>query len=395
MRAANLKVHAAGINHLLDLTGELITLQSLLMKEADERLGSDDPIYRQIADVSKMTRSIHRISSSLRTNSLHEVFNRLKRVGYEAARELGKQVEILTGGDETEVDRELSDRLGEVLMHIVKNSVFHGIEEPQERADRGKIPGGRVRISALKRRDQVVIEVADDGRGLPLEKIYRKALEKGLITEDKKYGDKEIQELIFLPGFSTAHAVNSIAGRGVGLDAVKTEVERMGGKVEFESIVGQGSKFTVSVPVNLSVINGTVVNLHGGTYIIPTFHIKRVLVPSQNQRIRAGGKITLLSLQEKLIPVIPGQTIFGSQASSTGNAAVILEYKRQQRALLIDSVAERREIAVKSLENIALGRQFFLGAAIVGNGKIALIFDIDALFGMECDENWKSKEENT
>jgi two-component system chemotaxis sensor kinase CheA len=380
------RVSTLKVDNMVDLTGELVIIQSQIEREIVKRFSSNDILVTQLLRAQKLSKDIQNISMSLRMVSLKSTFQKAYRIARDAIAELGKNVNLEIYGEETAIDRAVTDRLLDPLLHLVKNAISHGIEPEQERIARGKPVQGQVKIKAYSKRGNVYIEISDDGQGINPDKIYRKAVEKQLLDPSKTYTDDEIINLIFLPGFSTSDRVNNISGRGVGLDVVKTEISRIGGKVEIENQLGEGCSFILKIPINLAAINGTIVDIGGARYIIPTLYIKRILKPDDDQWVSITGNKAMIRIRDEIIPVIPIARIFELTDAESFNdfgLMIIVELEQKLKALPVRQVVDRREVVVKPLGSEFRNLNYVSGASILGDGLVSLILDIENLFKME------------
>ncbi len=370
------------VDNLVDLMGELVIVQSQVRQLSSERFDSNDRLMSHLGRMARIVKNIQNLSMSLRMVSLKSLFQKLNRIARDTMKDLGKEVVFSISGEETEIDRGVVDRLLDPLVHLVRNAIDHGIEPKEMRKSAGKAALGEVVLSAYSRKGSVYIEVSDDGKGLASEKIFKKAMEKGLASPEKSYSAEEINQFIFLPGFSTADVVNQVSGRGVGLDVVKTEISKIGGKVAVTTNEGKGSSFTLKIPINMAVIDGTIVEINHSQFIIPTLNVKQTLKPTNDQFISVKGEKKLLKLRGEVIPIISLPGFFGFEESSErGNELiVVLENDRVLKALPIHEMVGRREIVVKSLGDEFNHLNFLSGASILGNGKVALILDIENMF---------------
>jgi two-component system chemotaxis sensor kinase CheA len=380
-RIATLKV-----DNMVDLTGELVIIQSQIEQEIMKRFATNDTLTTKLLRAQKLSKDIQNISMLLRMVSLKSTFQKTYRIARDTIAELGKNVSLEIQGEETEIDRAITDQLLDPLLHLVKNAISHGIEPERERIAKGKPVQGRVKIKAYSKRGSVYIEVSDDGQGINPERIYRKAVEKQLLDPSKTYTDEEILNVIFLPGFSTSEKVTNIYGRGVGLDVVKTVISKIGGKVEIDNRSGEGCNFILKIPINLVAINGTIVDIGGTRYIIPTLYIKQIIKLEDNQWISITGNKVMLRIKDEVIPVIPISWIFelpGAELAEYSGLAVIVELEQKLKALPVRWVVDRREIVVKPLGSEFRHLNYVAGASILGDGAVALILDIENLFKME------------
>ena len=370
------------VDNLVDLMGELVIVQSQVQQQFSERFDSNDRLMSHLGRMARIVKNIQNLSMSLRMVSLKSLFQKLNRIARDTMKDLGKEVVFSISGEETEIDRGVVDRLLDPLVHLVRNAIDHGIEPKETRKSAGKPALGEVKLTAYSRKGSVYIDISDDGKGLVSEKIFNKAVEKGVASPEKSYSAEEINQFIFLPGFSTADVVNQVSGRGVGLDVVKTEISKIGGKVSVTTDEGKGSSFTLTIPINMAVIDGTIVEINHSQFIIPTLNVKQTLKPKNDQFISVKGEKKLLKLRGEVIPIISLPGFFGfEEASEQGNdLIVVLENDRALKALPIHELVGRREIVVKSLGEEFNHLNFLSGASILGNGKVALILDIENMF---------------
>ncbi len=382
------RVSALKIDNLVDLIGELVIIQSQIEQDAVKRFGTNDSLVTNLLRMEKISKDVQNISMSLRMVSLKSTFQKINRIGRDTIVELGKNVNIEITGEETEIDRGVAERILDPLVHLVKNSISHGIEDEAERPAKGKSIEGLVKISAYSKRGNVYIEISDDGRGLDTERIYQKAIEKKMLDPEKIYTNDEIINVVFLPGFSTAEKITDISGRGVGLDVVKTEVAKIGGKVEVNNRPGQGCDFTLKIPINLAVINGTIIDILGVRYIIPTLYIKQILKPEEGQWVNISGNKVMIRIKDEIIPLIPWTKLFGGiqaavEDEKTAELVVLVEVEQKLKALPVRNVVDRREIVIKPLGSEFSELDYVSGASILGDGTVALILDIENLYKAE------------
>lgn len=383
MKVANYK-----IDHLVDMIGELIINQSLIEQYVALNYSDDKQLIANMSGFLRITRELQNLSMSLRMVSLKPTFQKISRIARDTIQELGKSVEFITSGDSTEIDRVVTDKLLDPLVHLIKNAISHGVEENSEdRVKIGKSPRAKVELNAYSKRGKIFIEVKDDGRGINTEIVYQKALEKGLIDPAKTYSDAEIKEFILLPGFSTAKVVDNISGRGVGMDVVKTQILKIGGKVDIQSTLEKGSVFTLEVPVNNAIMNGTIIELNNQHFVVPTINVKEFLKPSQEQWIFTKQQRTMIRVRDNIIPIVPISTFF-PEAKEQENVplVMILELDQELKAVPITNVLNRQEVVVKPVGEEFSHLKYISGMSILGTGKVSLILDIDYLFRKEIKE---------
>ena len=380
MKVANNK-----IDHLVEMIGELIINQSLIDQYISSNYSQDNQLITNMSGFLRITRELQSLSMSLRMVSLKPTFQKISRIARDTIQELSKEVEFVTSGESTEIDRVVTDKLLDPLVHLIKNAISHGVEEcPEDRVANGKGRRARVELNAYNKRGKIFIEVKDDGRGIDTEIVYQKALEKGLIDPNKVYSQEEIKEFILLPGFSTAKVIDNISGRGVGMDVVKTQILKIGGKVDIQSELKKGSTFTLEVPVNHAIMNGAVIDIRGQHFIIPTINVKEILQPTDKQWIFTQQKRTMLRVREDIIPLVPISLFFkGAKLEEHVPLVMLLELDGELKALPITNVINRQEVVVKPVGEEFSHLQYISGMSILGTGKVSLILDIDYLFKKE------------
>lgn len=390
-RAANeeyMKVANYKIDHLVDMIGELIINQSLIEQYVAVKYADDKELTTNMSGFLRITRELQNLSMSLRMVSLKSTFQKLTRIARDTIQELHKDVEVVISGENTEIDRVVAEKLLDPLVHMIKNAISHGIEEnSQDRINQGKPAKGRVELSAYNKRGKIFIEVKDNGRGIDTEVVYKKALEKGMVDPNRTYSEAEIKEFIMMPGFSTAKVVDNISGRGVGMDVVKTQILKIGGKVEIQSVFKEGSTFTLEVPVNHAIMNGTIIEIKDQQFVVPTVNVKEFLQPQDNQWIFTQQERTMIKVRDNIIPIIPYSLFFKNEKSpDTIPLVMILELDQELKALPILNVINRQEVVVKPVSEEFSHLKYISGMSILGTGKVSLILDIDYMFKKEVTE---------
>jgi two-component system chemotaxis sensor kinase CheA len=311
------------------------------------------------------------------------VFQRMPRLVREVATMTGKSVRLVTEGEETEVDKTVIERLADPLTHMIRNAIDHGLEKPEVRLATGKPEEGQVRLSALHRSGRIVIEVEDDGAGIDRPRVKAIAAAKGLIAADAPLSDDEIDNLIFLPGFSTAETVSDISGRGVGMDVVKRSIQALGGRISIVSRPGQGSTFTMSLPLTLAVLDGMVVTVAGQTLVVPLTAIVETLQPKDIDVHGFGGSTRVIAIRNRFTPLIDVGAELGYRHEPTdalAGVALLVESEGGVRsALLVDAIQGQRQVVIKSLEANYRHVPGIAAATILGDGRVALILDVDAV----------------
>ena len=319
---------------------------------------------------------------AIRAQPVKSVFQRIPRLVREVAEATGKRVRLVTEGEGTEVDKTVVERLSDPITHMIRNAIDHGLETPAEREANGKPGEGVVRLTAAHRSGRIVIEVADDGRGVDRPRVKAKAIEKGLIPADAQLSDEEIDNLIFAPGFSTASAVSDISGRGVGMDVVKRSVQALGGRISIISTPGQGSRFSLSLPLTLAVLDGMVVTVGDQTLVAPLTAIIESLRPRPGEVRPLGPNQRVLQIREEYVPLLDTGAALGfgvSPLEPTEGVALLVESESGRVALMVDHIQGQRQVVIKSLETNYQSTDGVAAATILGDGRVALILDIDGL----------------
>lgn len=383
MKVANYK-----IDHLVDMISELIINQSLIEQYVNSTYSDDRQLVTNMSGFLRTTRELQNLSMSLRMVSLKSTFQKLTRIARDTIQELKKDVEFVMTGENTEIDRMVAEKLLDPLVHMIKNAISHGIEEnPDDRLPKGKNRRAKVELNAYNKRGKIFLEVKDDGKGINTEIVYQKALEKGLIEANRTYTDAEIREFIMLPGFSTAKVVDNISGRGVGMDVVKTQILKTGGKVDIQSELDKGSTFILEVPVNHAIMNGTIIQILDQQFVVPTINVKEFLQPKKEQWIFTKNERTMIRVRDNIIPLVPVSTFFkGVKDEENVPLVMILELEQELRAVPIVNVINRQEVVVKPVSEEFSHLRYISGMSILGTGKVSLILDIDYLFRKEVNE---------
>jgi two-component system, chemotaxis family, sensor kinase CheA len=334
-------------------------------------------------ELQQLTREIQDSVMAIRAQPVKPVFQRMSRIVREVADMVGKSIRLVTEGENTEVDKTVIDKLAEPLTHMIRNAVDHGIETPEKRAAAGKNPEGTVKLTAKHRSGRIVIELVDDGAGINRERVRQKAIDNDLIAADSNLTDEEIDNLIFAPGFSTADKISDISGRGVGMDVVKRSIQALGGRISITSRPGHGSTFTMSLPLTLAVLDGMVVTVAGQTLVVPLTAIVETLQPEARNIHSFGANQRLISIRDSFCPLVDVGRILnfrGTQANPVEGVALLVESEGGgQRALMVDAIQGQRQVVIKSLEANYTHVPGIAAATILGDGRVALILDVDAV----------------
>jgi two-component system, chemotaxis family, sensor kinase CheA len=380
--AATLRVSVEKVDQLINLVGELVITQAML---AQTSAAVDPALYRQmatgLADLERNTRDLQESVMSIRMIPMSAVFNRFPRMLRDLAARLGKKVEFVTQGEATELDKGLIEKITDPLTHLVRNSCDHGIESPAQRLAAGKSETGTITLSASHQGGSIVIEVRDDGKGLSRETLLRKAREKGIHAPDGM-SDAEVWDLIFAPGFSTAEVVSDVSGRGVGMDVVKKNITALGGRVEIESAEGAGMSVRVRLPLTLAIMDSMSVGIDTECYILPLSSVVESFQFSPDKIRTIGGDAQVVQVREQFLPVVRLDRVFGvvrTTPEPDNPILVIVEADGKRLALLVDELLGQQQVVVKNLESNYGKVDNVSGATIIGDGRVALILDIDSL----------------
>ena len=374
------RVDLERIERLVNLVGELVINQAMMSQSiAQEDIHPNSPIFSGLDEFMQLTRNIQESVMMIRAQPVKPLFQRMSRIVRESSSTVEKNVRLVTEGENTEIDKTAIERLADPLTHMIRNAVDHGLECPHDRLARGKPETGTIRLKAAHKSGRVIIEVSDDGAGINREKVRAKAIEKGLLTEDANLADCEIDQLLFLPGFSTASKISNLSGRGVGMDVVKTQIAAMGGRITIESIDGEGSKFSISLPLTLAVLDGMVISVAGETLVVPINTIVETLSLSHKDLQYVSPDRYVIRVREKFVPVIDLGIKLGYRTQSdltNGTIALLISPDEGNLvALLVDQIEDQRQVVIKGLQD-SYGRVPGIAAAtILGDGQVALILD--------------------
>lgn len=376
----SVRVSVDKVDSLVNLVGELVISQSVLENLVTGESGlKSERLLRALEQLQRHTHFLQEGVLSVRMLPISLCFNRFPRLVHDLGRQLGKQVELRLSGEQTELDKTVIEKITDPLVHLVRNSLDHGLEGPEERATRGKPEQGTIQLSARHEGGGVVIEIADDGRGLDREKILARARQQGLVGESQQLDPSAIDELIFAPGFSTAEQVSDISGRGVGMDVVKRNIHELGGHLEIESEPGQGSLVRVRLPLTLAIIEGQVVSIGPERYIMPLLSIIESIQPRTEQIRHLAGHGETLELRGDYLPIIRLHQLFGIDNPVASHLQdgllVVAEAAGSRCALFVDNLVGQQTVVIKSLEQNYRNITGFSGGTILGDGQVALILD--------------------
>lgn len=378
-----IRVDLDKVDRLVNIAGELVITQAMFSQRLQEFKAQSPVMANSLAELEHLLRELQEGVMAIRTQPVKSVFQRMPRLARELAAQTNKQVRLVIKGEATEVDKTVIERLGEPLTHMIRNAIDHGLETPEDREAAGKDPEGAVTLSAEHRGGRIVIEVSDDGRGINRPRVREKAIEKGLISPTANISDEEIDNLIFLPGFSTAGQVSNISGRGVGMDVVRRSVADLGGRITLSSIPGKGSRFCMTLPLTLAVLDGMVVAVGDQTYVLPLSHIVESLQPHAEDIRSFGISRSLLKVRDVFVPLIKIGEHLGIGSSGcdpTKGVVILVESEGTNRlALAVDQILGQRQVVIKSFEGNYRHIDGIAAATILGDGRVALILDVDGI----------------
>jgi len=387
--ARSIKLDTGKLDYLVDMVGEMVIAQSLVKHDPDLATGLKPRLARNLSQLARITDDVQRTAMSMRMIPVGQLFQKTGRLVRDLSRKYGKQVDLDLEGEDTELDRNIVEELADPLMHMVRNAIDHGIEMPEERVRAGKPATARLTLKAGHQAGHIIIQVSDDGRGLDKEKILRKAREKNLIPAGAELTESEIFNLIFQPGFSTADKVTDVSGRGVGMDVVRKHVQKLRGRVDASSVSGQGSSFLMKLPLTLAIIDGLVVGVGKQRYIVPIFAVREMLKPAEDAISTVQGKQEMAMVRGALLPVIRLHQRFNLKPrfdQPWESLLIVSESGGRQFCLMVDELIGKQEVVIKSLGETMQNIPGVAGGAILGDGRVGLILDLEGLFGANHSE---------
>jgi two-component system chemotaxis sensor kinase CheA len=370
---------------LVDLVGELVIAQSMVVQNPDVQMINSLQLVRCLRQLSRITTELQRNAMSLRMVPIRAMFHKMNRLVRDLAAQQRKQVQLVLEGEETELDRNIVEKLSDPLVHMIRNAVGHGLEYPADRIAQGKPELGTIRLTAAHQRGGIVIRIQDDGKGLDRGRILAKAIDHGLVKANANLTESEIFSLIFQPGFSTAESVTDLSGRGVGMDVVGRNIENLRGKVEIQSLPGQGATFTILLPLTLAIIDGLLVGVGGDRYIIPTLSIRESFRPPPGMVTTVHGRGEVVSVRGRQTPLLRLGHYLGTASRAVkpeDGIIVVVESGDAARGLLVDELIGKQEVVIKSLGRAFRQQNLLAGGAVLGDGGVGLILDVDTLVQM-------------
>lgn len=377
-KASSIRVPAERLDELMDRVGELVIAQARLKQLASG--GGDEQQLKSLAEeIDRLTSELRDTTMSIRMLQIGSLFSRFRRLVHDLSRDLGKTVTLVTSGEETELDKTVIERLNDPLVHLIRNAIDHGVETAAERVAAGKSAEGEVKLQAWHSGAQVVIAVSDDGYGLNRARIIAKAEENGLIAPGARLTDEEVFMLIFQPGFSTAREVTNVSGRGVGMDVVKKGIEGLRGAIEISSRPGEGTQVLIRLPLTLAIIDGLLVRVGRGRYVIPLSAVEECFELSPADEARSVGR-SFLNIRGAMVPFVRLREMFSSSmAADPFQKVVVVSTGDRRVGLVVDQVIGQHQTVIKSLSRLHANVESFSGATILGDGSVALILDVEHL----------------
>jgi two-component system, chemotaxis family, sensor kinase CheA len=382
---STVKVDTTKLDNLVDMVGELVIAQTILAEDPALLHAADERLNRRLAHVKRITSDLQRDTMAMRMVPIRQTFQKMARLVRDLARKFEKPCTLVLSGEETELDRKVVEHITDPLMHMIRNTIDHGIESAALRQAAGKPPTAELRLRAFHRAGFIGVEIADDGAGLDTDRILARGRAQGLIADDAQLSPAEIHQLIFRPGFSTADHVTELSGRGVGMDVVRRNIESLRGRIDIQSVRGVGTTFSIQLPLTLAIVDGILLGVGSERFVIPTFAVRESLRPLPQQVQTLQGKVCMVQVRDQLIPLLHLGEVFrigtARQRVSEG-AVVVCEDNGRCVALAVDELLGKQEVVIKSLGEVFRAVAGIAGGAILGDGRIGLILDTGGLFGL-------------
>jgi len=375
-----IKIDSENLDYLVDAIGELVIIESMIRQDPALKNSGSTKLLKNISQMNKITRQLQQLSMSLRMIPVKATFQKMARVVRDLSKKGNKLVVFNTNGEDTMLDKSVVDRIGDPLIHLVRNSVDHGIElSPDDRVSAGKDKSGQIELNAFHKGGNIHIEIKDDGRGLDKDAILKKAMDKGLIREGQSLSEREIYNLILLPGFSTAKKVTDVSGRGVGMDVVKRNIEDLRGNIEISSKPGNGSLFSLKLPLTLAIIDGMLVRIGNEKYIIPTLSIVKSVRPAPEDISTIVNRGEMIKIRDDLIPLFRLSSLFNIKSAKTElseGIVIVVEDSGKLTGLLVDELLGQQSTVIKNLGASMKGLTGVSGGSILSDGQVGLILDV-------------------
>ena len=378
----SLRVDAGKLDYMMDMVGELVIAQSLITHNPEIGALESGPLQRNLQQLGRITAEVQRVAMSMRMTPVSQLFSRMNRLVRDLTRKNGKKVRLDLAGEETELDKTIIEQLADPLMHMVRNSLDHGLEGSEERVAGGKCEEGTLLLSASHQAGHILIEITDDGRGLNTDKILKKARERGLVPEGQNLCENEIFFLIFEPGFSTAEVVTDVSGRGVGMDVVRRQIQGLRGRIEIKSVRGRGTTFLMRIPLTLAIIDGLIVGVGQERYIMPINSVREMLRPTPEMIFTLEGRAEMAMVRGELLPIVRLNRRFGIEGARQNPweaLFVVVEAQGRRFCLLVDEMLGKQEVVIKNLGDTFRQISGISGGAILGDGRVGLILDVNGV----------------
>jgi len=379
------KVDTRKLDNLVNMVGELVIAQAILGADPALLRVADERLTRRLAHVKRITSDLQRDTMAMRMVPIRQTFQKMSRLVRDLARKFDKPCTLALAGEDTELDRKVVELITDPLMHMMRNTIDHGVETAAARRAAGKPPTAELRLSARHRAGFIVVEISDDGAGLDTERILARAREQGLVAHNAELTDAEIHELIFRPGFSTADQVTELSGRGVGMDVVRRNIDGLRGRIDIQTVRGAGTTFAIQLPLTLAIVDGIVLGVGADRFVIPTFAVRESLRPLPQHVQTLQGRPCMVQLRDRLIPLLHLGEVFGvpgaRQRISEGTV-VVCEDNGRCVALAVDELLGKQEVVIKALGEMFRAVRGIAGGAILGGGRSGLILDTGGLLAL-------------
>ena len=391
--SGSIRVNIDKVDNLINLVGELVITQSMLSRfQGEFDFTMLEQLREGLTQLSRNSRELQESVMAIRMLPISFAFSRFPRLVRDTGNALGKKVELRLTGESTELDKTVLEKIGDPLVHLVRNSLDHGLESPEERVKAGKPETGLLELKAYHEGGNIVIEVIDDGAGINKDKVLKKARERGLVGEDEQLSDDKINNLIFMAGFSTVDKVSDLSGRGVGMDVVKRNIADLGGYVSVKSETGKGSKFVIHLPLTLAILDGQLVRVGSESYIVSLVSIVETIRVKNKDINKVAGKAEMFKLRDEYLPVLRLHELFNTECDSSeieDGLLVVAEASGQRVGIFVDDLLDQQQVVIKSLEANYRSMRGISGATILGDGHVALIIDVPGLIQLFYDRNSK------
>jgi two-component system chemotaxis sensor kinase CheA len=383
--AQSVKVDTRKLDNLVDMVGELVIVQSII--SADPTLAglAGERLSRNLAQLRRITSDLQRNAMSMRMVPIRQTFQKMARLVRDLGRKSDKVVDLVLSGEDTELDRKVVEEINDPLMHMVRNSIDHGIEPAGVRARAGKPEAGRLSLSACHQGGSIVIAIADDGAGLNADRILAKAVSQGIVGAGEHLAPADIHQLIFRPGFSTAEQVTEISGRGVGMDVVRRNIDALRGRIEIATVPGRGTTFSIKLPLTLAIVEGLLLGAGGHRFVLPTFSVRESLRPTREQVHGVHGQPRMIQVRDALLPLVRLDDLFSigrTRLAPWEATVVVIEDDGRRAAVVVDELLGKQEVVIKALGPVFARVRGVAGGAILGDGRIGLILDAGGLIAL-------------